>query len=159
MKRIIYLSMAAFLIVLGCSKSDDFAVNPDENQLKSASVNGSVSWYVSSGYYIDLVCNDVQVGYVFGWPIEWHIIDHYNNGELEWTMYKTNGSLTNKSTGEVFKIQESDKLIWSQGDYTFHANLTGNQGSHYILSGHFDPITFEVFVDKATCPNGPKNQE
>jgi hypothetical protein len=159
MKRIIYLSLVLFLIILGCSKSDDFPVNPGEDQLKSATDNGSVSWYVSSGYYIDLVCNDVQVGYVFGWPIEWHIIDHYENGELEWTMYKTNGSLTNRSTGEVFKIQESDKLIWSSGDYTFHANLIGNQGSHYILSGHFDPITFEVFVDKATCPNGPKNQE
>lgn len=41
MKRIIYLSLVAFLIVLGCSKTDDFAVNQDENQLKSATVNSS----------------------------------------------------------------------------------------------------------------------
>ncbi len=36
MKRIIYLSLVAFLIVMGCSESDDFPVNQDENQLKSA---------------------------------------------------------------------------------------------------------------------------
>ena len=145
-------------MVMGCSKSDDVSVvNLGKNQLKSASVNKSVSWDYSSGYYVDLVCDDVQVGFVFGWPIEWHVIDHYKNGDLEWTLYNANGSLTNRHTGEVFKIQESDKLIWSQGDYTFHANLIGNQGSHYILSGRFDPVTFEVLVDRAVCPNGPKN--
>ena len=36
MKKIIYFSLVAFLIVLGCAKSDDFPINPDENQLKSA---------------------------------------------------------------------------------------------------------------------------
>lgn len=150
-----------FLIFIGCSKSsDDVAVvNPSENQLKSASTDKTVSYYISSAYYIPLVCDGLEVGFVFGWPIEWHIIDHYKNGELEWTMYKTNGSLTNRSTGEVFKIQEADKLIWSQGDFTFHANLIGNQGSHYIFSGRFDPITYEVLVDKAVCPNGPKSIE
>jgi len=37
MKKTIYFSLVVFLIVLGCSKSeDDFTVNPGENQLKSA---------------------------------------------------------------------------------------------------------------------------
>jgi hypothetical protein len=37
MKKTIYLSLVAFLIVLGCSKVDDVSVvNQDENQLKSA---------------------------------------------------------------------------------------------------------------------------
>ena len=36
MKKIIYFSLVAFLIVMGCAKDDDFTVNPDENQLKSA---------------------------------------------------------------------------------------------------------------------------
>lgn len=160
MKKTIYFSLVAFLILLGCSKSDDVSVvNPDENQLKSTAENESVSWYVSGGYGIPLVCDDVQVGYLFGWPIEWHIIDHYAKGQLVWTIYNTTGSLTNRSTGEVFKIQESDRLIWTQGDYSFHANLVGDQGSHYILFGSFDPISFEVYVDKAVCPNGPKNQK
>ena len=36
MKKTIYFVLTAFLAVLGCSKSDDFTVKPDENQLKSA---------------------------------------------------------------------------------------------------------------------------
>lgn len=158
MKKMLYFSLVAFLFTMGCSKVDnDPAAKPDGNQLKAAPVTGSVSYISSGGYGIPLVCDGVQVGSVFGWPIDWHIIDHYENGELVWTMYKTNGSLTNTVTGEVFKIQESDKLIWSQADYTFHANLIGNRGTHYILFGHFEPGTFEVFVERAVCPNGPKD--
>ena len=160
MKKSVYFGLVAFLILSGCSKSDDVSfVNQDDYKLKSTTANGSVSWYTSGGYYIPLVCNEVEVGYIFGWPIEWHIIDHYNNGQLVWSIYNTTGSLTNRSTGEVFKIQESDRLIWTQGDYSFHANLNGDQGSHYILSGHFDPISFDIFVERAVCPDGPKNQE
>ena len=160
MKKTIYFSLMAFLIFLGCSKSDELSgLNPDENQLKSATANESVSWYTSGGYYIPLVCDGVQVDFVFGWPIEWHVIDHYKNGLLVWTIYQAAGTLTNRHTGEIFKIQETDKLIWTQEDYSFHANLIGDKGSHYILSGRFDPITFEVFVETAVCPNGPKSQE
>ena len=36
MKTKISFVLVAFLIVLGCSKSDEFTVNPDRNQLKSA---------------------------------------------------------------------------------------------------------------------------
>jgi hypothetical protein len=36
MRKTIYFSFLAFLFSLGCSKSDDLAVNTNENQLKSA---------------------------------------------------------------------------------------------------------------------------
>jgi hypothetical protein len=158
MKKFIYLSLMAFLFTMGCAKvSNDPAAKPDVNQVKALPYDGSVSWSYSSGYGVPLVCDEVQVGSVFGWPIEWHIIDHYKNGELDWSIYNANGSLTNRYTGEIFKIQESDKYLYSKGDFVFHANLIGNQGTHYILFGHFDPITYEVFIDKAVCPNGPQN--
>jgi hypothetical protein len=35
MKKAIYFSFVAILILMGCSKSDDLAVNSNENQLKS----------------------------------------------------------------------------------------------------------------------------
>jgi hypothetical protein len=39
MKKTIYLSLVAFLIVMGCSKVNDVSVvNPDENQLKSGKI-------------------------------------------------------------------------------------------------------------------------
>ena len=158
MKKMIYFSLMVFLLTMGCAKvTNDPVAKPDANQEKALPVTGSVSYISSGGYGIPLVCEGVQVGFVFGWPVDWHVIDHYENGELIWTKYNVTGTLTNRSTKEVFKIQESDKLIWTEADYTFHANLMGNQGTHYILSGRFDPATFEVLVDRAVCPNGPQN--
>lgn len=160
MKTLMSFSMIVLMLLLGCTKvSDDPITKPDGKQLKAVPVNGSVSWYYSTGYGIPLVCDGVQVGSVFGFPIDWHVIDHYENGENVWSIYNVNGTLTNRSTKEVFKIQESDKLIWATGDYTFHANLIGSLGTHYILSGYFDPSTFEVIVEKAVCPDGPKLQQ
>lgn len=43
MKKATYFSLVAFLIVLGCSKYDDFTVNPDENQLKSAKTASQIA--------------------------------------------------------------------------------------------------------------------
>jgi hypothetical protein len=43
MKKAIYLSFVVILILMGCSKSDDLAVNPNENQFKSARTVTSIS--------------------------------------------------------------------------------------------------------------------
>ncbi len=45
----------AFLIVLGCSKSDDFTVNPDENQLKSARTASPIAPWGSPSVWDDNV--------------------------------------------------------------------------------------------------------
>jgi len=156
MKKMLYFSLVAFLFILGCAKiADDPAATPDGNQLKAAPVNGSVSYYYTGGYISPLVCDGVQVDEISG-NVEWHVIDHYKNGVNEWSIYTPSGSLTSKKTGEVFEIHESDKIMWTQGIYTFHANLVGNQGGHYILFGHADLVTWEIVFDKAVCPNGPK---
>lgn len=118
-------------------------------------VNGSVSYDYTGGYISPLVCDGKQVDEITG-DIEWHVVDQFKNGELVWSLYTPSGSLTSQSTGEVFEIHESDKIMWAQGIYTFHANLIGTQGSHYILFGHADLATWEIVFDKAVCPNGPK---
>jgi len=118
-------------------------------------VNGSVSYNYTGGYISPLTCGGVQVDKIEG-DVEWHVVDHYENGKLEWSIYTPSGSLTSEQ-GEVFEIHESDKIMWSKGIYTFHANLIGNQGSHYILSGHADFATWEIVFDKVVCPNGTEN--
>ncbi len=56
MKKTIYFSLVAFLIVLGCSKSeDDFTVNPDENQLKSARTASPIAAWGSPAVWDDNV--------------------------------------------------------------------------------------------------------
>ncbi len=52
MKKTIYFSLVAFLILLGCSKVDDVSVvNPDENQLKSARTATPISSYATQQYW------------------------------------------------------------------------------------------------------------
>jgi hypothetical protein len=151
MKVLIYLSLIAILILSGCAKNDDeSSVRTGVDQLKSVPENGTVSYNFYWGYWADLFCDDEYMGYLSG-PVDWHVRDHYKDGELEWSIYNASGSLEGPN-GEIFTIHESDKIYYSQPDWTFHCNLLGDQGSHYILSGHGDPVTYQVFVDRANCP-------
>lgn len=151
MKTLIYFSLIAFLFLSGCTKNDEEStLKTGVNQLKSVPENGTVSYNFTWGYIADLICDDVVIDQLSG-NVEWHIRDHYTNGEIVWSIYNATGSLMS-TNGEVFEIHESDKLWYSQDDWTFHCNLTGDQGSHYILSGHGDLTTWEIFVDKANCP-------
>ena len=150
MKAIIYVSLIAFLLLSGCAKTEDESVvKTDMNQLKVAPENGTVSYNFSGGYFADIICDEVVIDQIYG-PVEWHVRDHYKNGEIEWSIYTASGTLTS-SNGEVFDIHESDKLYYVGNDWTFHCNLIGDQGGHYILSGHGDLATWEVFVDRAIC--------
>ena len=146
--------MIAFLLFAGCSKNaDDTLVNTDVNQLKAAHENGTFSYYFTAPILTYISCDGVEIGTLEGGDIDWHVLDHYKNGEPEWSIYKASGSLTNESTGEVFEIKESDKVDYNGGDFTFHSNIIGDQGSHYILSGTglwIPPYTVTIY--HAVCP-------
>jgi hypothetical protein len=155
MKALIYLSFFTFLLFTGCTKNeDDSNLNQSVNQLKEAPENGTVSYYYSAGIYTPITCDGITIDYLSGGDIEWHILDHYKNGELEWSIYKASGTLTVVSTGEVFTIQESDKVDVESGEFTFHSNLIGDQGSHYILSGTGLWVwPYTVTIEHANCPS------
>ena len=55
MKTTISFVLVAFLIVLGCSKSDDFTGNPDGNQLKSARTASPIAVWGSKATWDDNV--------------------------------------------------------------------------------------------------------
>jgi hypothetical protein len=89
--------------------------------------------------------------------LEVHLIDKYKDGEQITQISQWNGE-TMSSTGEVFKWSEVDKYVVVDVvanmpiDLTFHVNLIGDQGSHYILSGtvkYYPPVT--ITIDKAVC--------
>ena len=64
--------------------------------------------------------------------VNYHIVEHYKNGEIQWFKWHIKGELTSTSTGETFKINELIKL----DPYTFlfrHFNIHGNEGSHYVF--------------------------
>ena len=136
MKKLIFFSLIAFLLSSGFT-------------LQSQAQNGTISYTYTGGYSAYVYCNEVAVDQILG-DVEWHVRDHYKDGVLVWSIYNASGSLTSEN-GEVFVIHESDTIYWSQNEWTFHCNLIGNLGNHYILSGHGDPTTWEVFIDKANC--------
>ena len=53
MKKTICFGLVAVLIMLGCSKSDEFTVNPDENQLKSARTASPIAPWGSPAVWDD----------------------------------------------------------------------------------------------------------
>jgi len=54
---------------------------------------------------------------------------------------------------EVFQIHESDKIdIPVSGVYTYHFNLVGNMGSHYINFGILNMDNWTIVCTKSVCP-------
>ncbi len=103
------------------------------------------------GYYAPIYCNGKIVDLLWG-NIKVQYSDHIEKNFVKWEMYKWDGELTGWY-GEVFQIHESDKIgIPNPGVYTFHFNLVGNMGNHYINSGTYDWQTGIVTIDKAVCP-------
>ena len=98
MKKTIYFSLVAFLIVLGCSKSDDLTVNPNENQLKSAKTASPITpwgrklpgvWDDNSGVLRTSLWFPPTAGpslpdYSFGQYPLYDLSPYYLNGETEY---------------------------------------------------------------------------
>jgi hypothetical protein len=151
MKKTICFSLLAFLFLGGCSKSEDLAVNSNENQLKSASVNNTVPMFTSELYNIPLVCDGIEIDRLQG-RLDVFCRMHYENGIIVWMIHNFSGSLTD-SKGEVFDVNGVRKIDSVQKSYTFHSNIKGNLGSHYILYGTSvttSPNT--LIIEKASCP-------
>jgi hypothetical protein len=104
-------------------------------------------------------CDGVQVDLLEG-ELSFHISQFCipgPNGEdmVVWAIMKFRGTLTSTSgSGEVFKVQEVDKLNrpFSTSDtYIYHGIYKGNQGHSYDVWGHFDFSTGEFLIDKSIC--------
>lgn len=143
MKKIAFFILAASLIVLGCSKTDDFPVENDEEiQLKSADTKTVTSRTTGYGE-MPLTCDGVVIDYIIG-SFDYHWVDHYKNGELQWTIYSSKGTVTS-SSGENFIVQDAGKFNKSsKGPYLWHSNARGDKGTHLILSG---VVTFTVISE------------
>jgi hypothetical protein len=153
MKTFLCFCLTAILILSGCSKpAGDLGVNPNENQLKSATPDKAVSHRFPSDYYIQLTCDGVNGDFLIG-SVDTHCVMFGHPGAWQWMIMTFSGKLTNEITGEEFVIKETDKYDNLQNVFTFHANVRGDKGNHYILSGSgllVPPWT--LTIDKVTCP-------
>lgn len=153
MKKIIYFSLAAFLFILGSSEFQSVCgVNSGNTQLNSETPDRTISHRFQSGYWTPITCDGVTFDYLEG-VLDVHCVMFGHAGAWQWMTMRFTGTLTN-SEGEHFKIKEIDKS--DATEFSWHANIVGDMGSHYVISGTgtFDPYTFTI--DQVVCPNGPK---
>ena len=112
--------------------------------------------WIEYPYYLPVYCVDILTGeevmvdYLEG-TVMYHIIDHYKDGKWQWEIAQGKGEVTSE-TGEVFKVSETDKLwIPGFGLYTWHYNLIGNKGNHYIGFATYSYLTGKFTVGKTVC--------
>jgi hypothetical protein len=127
------------------------------------SVAFTMEWDWIGGYFTPVFCPNKQgvleqVDYVTG-SVTAHAVWHFVNGNKMWYNVITRGDVEGTS-GEVFTISEQDKGSWTtEGDdlgATWHFNLKGDQGNHYLGSVTWDPGMPDLIINKAVCVENKK---
>ena len=112
----------------------------------------SVSYYMEWDYWTPIYCDGVQVDYVTGTATA-HVVEHYTDGELVWLKMHSYGEVTSES-GEVFTLH-NDQTKEDLTEVTWHFNLDGENGTHYIGSFYWnfieDPDMENLIVNQSVC--------
>ena len=106
----------------------------------------------------DIYCDGVKVDVLDG-TVTTHISQFVIPGEpvdiAVWGIVKASGTLTSiYYPNEVFQVENVDKInrpLSTSDTFTHHGIFRGNQGHTYNVWGHFDPSTWEYFIDKSIC--------
>jgi len=95
-------------------------------------VTGAISWSGEwDGYKQPVYRDGIIVDYLTG-TISHHTVSIYKNNVLLTANQHLYGEVQSTITGEVFRLNESDKCDLTSMLDPFHFNLIGNKGSHYI---------------------------
>jgi hypothetical protein len=162
MKKIAFIILTVTLIVLGCSKTDDLPVGNDEElQLKSADSRTVNYYWGSAGFYTPVYCEGVIIDYLYGNPetLHSHGVYHLVDDVAKWANIIVKGTVKSESTGEIFKINEVNKLVFDENEdiisHTCRTHAKGDKGTNVIM--FFTVIDFnagEMVLEKAICaPN------
>jgi hypothetical protein len=131
------------------------------------SVAFTMEWDWIGGYFTPVYCPDdqgvlVQVDEVTG-SVTAHAVWHFVNGQMLWYNVITRGEVEGKY-GEAFTLSEQDKGKFSAEGAdlgaTWHFNLKGDKGNHYLGSitwaGETDPNFEYLIINKAVCVDKKK---
>ena len=163
MKTLTILLFGAILIFMGCSKTEDFPEgNMNDNQLKSAD-SRTINFEMPPGYATPIICNGEEIDYlevgddgIGGENLYSHATAHIVNGQFVWAIVHTKGTLTSQSTGEIFKINETNKVTFDENEeleimHCFtHAH--GDKGTHVIMFFEVDWVNLTFDLLKGICP-------
>ena len=159
MKKIAFIILGTTLILLGCSKTDDLPVGIDEElQLKSADSRTVNYYWPSAGFYTPIYCDGVIIDYLYGNPetLHSHGVFHLVDDVAKWAHIMVKGTVIGELTGEVYKINELNKLVFDENEdiinFTCRTHAKGNMGTNVIM--FFTILDFEagdLDLEKAIC--------
>jgi hypothetical protein len=152
MKATINFLLVAFLFLFGSAKTDVSSTLLQNDKMPISESNG---WQKTGRFTINtefpLMCGDNVIDYFVG-SADIHFTERIENGEQVWIILTYSGSFVGKNTEEVFNYKEINKInIPFEGDYSFHINVKGDKGSHFIMSGSYLAEEPWVVFDKAIC--------
>lgn len=111
----------------------------------------TVQGWIESQYWSPVFCDGVLVDVLEGGTIRLHYVAHYKDGKFQWETDQLKGEVTSY-TGEVFRIREIDKYYIDESLYlTWHFNLIGDMGTHYIGSLTYSYATNSITINKSVC--------
>lgn len=163
MKTLTILLFGVVLIIAGCSKTVEFPEeNMTENQLKSAD-SRTINFEMPPGYASPIICDGEEVDYlevgedgVGGENLYAHATAHIIDGKFVWAIVHTKGTLTSQSTGETFKINEINKVLFDENEEVesliSRTHARGDKGTHVILFFNVDWENKTFVLLKGICP-------
>jgi hypothetical protein len=167
MKTLSTLLFGAILIFAGCSKTDEFPEgNMTDNQLKSAD-SRTINFEMPPGYATPIICDGEEVDYlevgddgVGGEYLYGHATAHIIDGKFVWAIVHTKGMLTSQSTGETFKINETNKVTFDENEeiasLLVRTHARGDKGTHVIMFFDVDWENKIFVLLKGICPGNDK---
>ena len=115
--------------------------------------NGATQGWIESAYWGPVYCDGVMVDLLEGGEISVHYVYRlFKTGNVVYKeIDQIKGTVTSQ-TGEVFTIRETDKLEFTDHwEVTWHYNLKGDQGTHYIGTLTMNYQTGEITIGNTVC--------
>jgi hypothetical protein len=131
------------LLIIGMASTQLSAQTKNHN-----SAGANVVWMTEQYWGAPVYCGGVDVNFLEGY-LTFHYVFHNQSMHLV-----IHGEVKSARDGEVFKLCDIEKSGYSPipDNVTWHVNLKGNEGNHYILDCTIDPdYPYQVIVSKAVC--------
>ena len=119
-------------------------------QLSAQSDNKSYQDWHEANWGTYVLCDGVYTDYVYS-HVKIHVVAHKKDGIWIWAIEQAKGEGDSYYTDEKFRYKEVDKTSYVDNILTFHFNLKGNMGNHYIGSWTVDLSTGAWTPGKMLC--------
>ena len=110
----------------------------------------SVSSWETGGFYTYVVCDGVYLGYIYG-TMDYHLVRHFEDGELAHVIYQAKGEAESSFSDETFSYKEKGKINFDKETENYVLHLKGDQGSSYMMHITIDWDTGEWIFGPVNC--------